>query len=106
MKRITKMKECYNTNKDSSKGSLCSCPSCNTEFTKGFYQQIFCKSKPGTQCKDKYWNTVDPKKRCNTTRISPASRRFMLARELERFNNFDPHDYEHPFSSEALGQWD
>ena len=99
------LKELHAKNSGSATGSVCTCPSCGTEFVKASYQQVFCKSKDKTKCKDKYWNTVDPKKRCNRTRISPASRRYMTARRLERLNNFDPHDDEHPFSSEALGQW-
>lgn len=29
------------------------------------------------KCKDKYWNTITPEKRCNTTRISPRNKRCM-----------------------------
>lgn len=54
-------------------GTECKCPSCYTRFIKESYQQVFCKSKPKTQCKDFYWNNVTPNKRCNTTRISPAN---------------------------------
>ena len=58
-----------------------------SEFLKTNYQQAFCKSRKGTKCKDKYWNTVTPEKRNNTTRISPASAAYMASK------------YEH-------GQWD
>lgn len=71
-----KIREQYKINKDSKVGTKCTCPSCGTSFEKTNYQQVFCKSRPGTQCKDKYWNTVDPKKRNNTTRISPANARW------------------------------
>ncbi len=100
-----KIRERYKINKEAKVGTDCQCPSCGTEFKKTNYQQAFCKSKGGTKCKDKYWNTVDPKKRNNTTRISPASARWMERQREEREENFDPHDWEHPFSSEALGQW-
>lgn len=100
-----KMKARYKLNKETKVGEKCTCPSCGTEFKKTNYQQAFCKSKGGTICKDKYWNTVDPKKRNNTTRISPASARWMERQRQERKEReFDPED-DHPFSSEALGQW-
>jgi len=76
------------------------CPSCGTTHTKKSYQSVFCKTKGGTKCKDYYWNNVDESKRKNTTRISPANARYMSDRE----DNFNPDDYEHPFSSDALGQ--
>lgn len=72
-----KMKTCYELNKRIQVGGECICPSCKTIFIKETYNQVFCKSKPKTQCKDKYWNTVTPTKRNNTTRISPASKAFM-----------------------------
>ena len=100
-----KVKLAYQTAKDKKVGETAICPSCGTEFVKSNYQQAFCKSKVGTVCKDKYWNTVTPTKRNNNTRISPASRRWLNQQRAIRFERFDPHDYEHPFSSEALGQW-
>ena len=101
-----KIKARYELNKKAKVGDECICPSCGTKFTKTNYQQAFCKSKSGTICKDKYWNTVTPQKRCNTTRISPASRAYMAKQEVFReARGFNPDDYEHPFSSEALGQW-
>jgi hypothetical protein len=70
------------------------------------YQQAFCKSRSGTKCKDKYWNTVDPNKRNNTTRISPASTKWLVRKEAQRWENMRNYieSQEHPFSSEALGQ--
>lgn len=75
------MKDVYNKNKSAKIGQECNCPSCGSKFIKSNYQQSFCKSKPKTQCKDKYWNTVDPKKRNNTTRISPAIARYLAKKE-------------------------
>ena len=49
------------------------CPSCNTIHVKKSYNSVFCKCQKGTRCKDNYWNNVDPSKRNNTTRISPAN---------------------------------
>lgn len=77
-----KIKVIYQTNKAAKVGDTCVCPSCFEEFVKTNYQQVFCKTKKGTRCKDKYWNTVTPEKRNNTTRISPASARFMASRPV------------------------
>ncbi len=101
-----KLKDRYNLNKQSKVGETCICPSCNTEFEKTNYQQAFCKTKGKTICKDKYWNTVTPEKRNNRTRISPASKAYMASRIEERRNFRVGYDDVHPFSSEALGQWD
>jgi len=68
-----KMKDRYKLNKNAKVGVECVCPSCCTSFMKTTYQQAFCASKPKTKCKDKYWNTVTPSKKNNTTRISPAN---------------------------------
>ena len=46
----------YKENNSKSVGSTCVCPSCFTSFKKETYQQVFCKSKLGTICKDKFWN--------------------------------------------------
>lgn len=75
---MEKIKKLYEDAKLSKVGSTCKCPSCRTEFIKSSYQQVFCKSKKGTKCKDKYWNTVTPEKRNNTTRISPASSLWLM----------------------------
>lgn len=84
-----KIRERYKLNKETKVGGECVCPSCGTTFVKTQHQQAFCKSKNGTVCKDKYWNTVDPKKRCNTTRISPSSKRWLDQQAEYRFNNED-----------------
>lgn len=41
-------------------GDTCKCPSCVKTFTKKSYQQKFCSNKGGGNCKDAYWNSVDP----------------------------------------------
>ena len=69
------MKQRKKTNREASVGVECACPTCSTKFIKESYQQVFCKSKGGTVCKDGYWNFVDESKRNNTTRISPANQR-------------------------------
>lgn len=81
---MKKLKEAYASSKSAKVGCTCICPSCGRNFTKTSYQQAFCKALPGTQCKDKYWNTVDPKKRNNTTRISPASAAWMDKQQANR----------------------
>lgn len=90
-----KIKERYNLNKKNKVGEECVCPSCNSKFIKSNYQQAFCKSKGGTVCKDKYWNTVTPSKKSNTTRG--------FANKNKNVFDYDE-DYLHPFSSEGLGQ--
>lgn len=52
MRKISKRKERYNTNKASKVGDVCLCPVCGNEFTKTHYAQAFCCGK----CKDAYWN--------------------------------------------------
>jgi hypothetical protein len=99
-----KIKERYRIAKQAKVGETVICPSCGTPFVKTHYQQAFCKTKGGTVCKDKYWNTVTPGKRNNTTRISPANAAYyenvILPSRMR-----DVEDDEHPFSSEGLGQW-
>ncbi len=79
---MKKIKEAYNKAKLAKVGDECICPSCGTKFVKTNYQQAFCKTKGKTKCKDKYWNIVIPTKRCNTTRISPASAAYMASQGL------------------------
>ena len=92
-----KIKDRYKLNKNAKVGDELTCPSCGTSFTKTNYQQAFCKSKSGTKCKDKYWNTVTPTKRNNKTRISPASARFMVDIEVEPMSVHRVYDSFHPF---------
>lgn len=74
--KIKVIKELYEKAKSAKVGDTICCPSCRTDFQKTNHQQAFCKAKGGTICKDYYWNYVDPSKRNNTTRISPANARF------------------------------
>lgn len=91
MKGIIKQ---YKKNKTAKVGEICFCPSCGAEFVKGNYQQAFCKTKGGTVCKDRYWNTVTPQKRCNTTRISPANENYYNNVNSQRqYNDDDGLDY-------------
>lgn len=78
---MSKIKDKYEKAKSAKVGESCICPSCGTPFVKANYQQAFCKSKEGTKCKDKYWNTVTPEKKNNTTRISPASAAWLASKD-------------------------
>ena len=69
------------------------CPSCGAFFVKTTKQQAFCKTKGGTVCKDKYWNTITSDKRNNTTRISPANAKYMDKIGMEE--DYDPGDSEY-----------
>jgi hypothetical protein len=94
-------KKLYQKNKDAKVGTQCKCASCGTEFIKNNYQQAFCKTKNGTICKDKYWNTIDPKKRNNTTRISPASQRWLVSQQANRISKrFEEREYRNQRSYE------
>ncbi|MFA5693705.1 MAG: hypothetical protein WC907_08810 [Acholeplasmataceae bacterium] len=44
-------------------GQLINCPYCNAKFEKKSYQQKFCGNKGQHNCKDKYWNLVDTRRR-------------------------------------------
>lgn len=99
------LKAKYEINKSKSIGEEISCTMCNKKFVKKTKQQAFCGGRGDTKCKDKFWNTVTPNKKKNTTRISPASQRWLDTQRSERdYRDYD--DDEHIFSSEALGQWD
>lgn len=104
MPNIKQLIEKYNKANQSKIGDKAICPSCNNSFQKKTYNQIFCKSKPKTTCKDYYWNNITPNKRNNKTRISPASKRFLYYKNIYKESTYNPDNYEHPFSSDALGQ--
>lgn len=85
---IMKIRERYRLNKEAKVRTEIICPSCGTTFIKHTPAQAFCTTKGGTVCKDKYWNTVIPTKRNNTTRISPANARY-YEEFIEPNRNFD-----------------
>ena len=95
------MKEQYNINRLAKIGDSLKCPSCNSNFKKLSYNQIFCKTKVKTICKDHYWNTITPTKRNNQTRISSASQAWI---DIMREKELDDTWGLHPFSSEGIGQ--
>ena len=90
-KRISIMKYHYNKAKDAKVGDNIVCPGCNGRHIKTTYQKVFCsniKTKPTGNCKDKFWNIVDPEKRCRNT---PYFRDVILPnRESEEYFDDDP----------------
>lgn len=93
-KLITARQECL----DAKVGETIVCPSCGTKHVKKSYQSVFCKTKGKTKCKDNYWNNVDPKKRNNRTRISPASAAYLASREFYKTRR-------RPHAWEVFGVW-
>lgn len=90
--RLSQLKSAYKVAKSAKVGEVVNFPSCRTYFVKTSYQQAFCKSKPGTTCKDYYWNNVTPNKRNNTTRISPASAAYMAKQSMLLADDDDDDD--------------
>jgi hypothetical protein len=76
MTNRSELRKFYLQAKSAKIGQLVSCPSCGEMFEKKYYHQCFCQTKPGTTCKDFYWNNITPTKRNNTKRISPANARY------------------------------
>jgi transcription elongation factor Elf1 len=60
---ITKKKRLYVKARKARVGTLITCPWCNRIHMKTTYHKVFCsnaKTLTGGNCKDDYWNTVDP----------------------------------------------
>lgn len=104
MKILTKE---YKEAKEAKNGESISCPNCGKGFIKKF-GKVFCsngKSGIVDNCKDGYWNKNDSKKRNRQHPASHYDKYNVGHKSIEgRFPEYDPHDDEHPFSSEALGQ--
>ena len=98
-----KMTETYIKAKAAKVGDTVKCPACGKKFVKKTYNQVFCNNNNNTRfgnCKDRYWNKIDPCKRNNTTRISPANRTYYNLHIRERIEraemaNYDPGDSEY-----------
>lgn len=70
MKSIHEMKVLYNRAKNGSIGDIIICPFCGKPHTKTTYHKIFCsnaKTRVRRNCKDMFWNNIDPEKRCRNT---------------------------------------
>ena len=37
------------------------CPTCGDQFEKRSYQHVFCSNRGVGNCKDRYWNEVNPR---------------------------------------------
>jgi len=60
----------YKRAKETSTGGTHQCPSCGTEVVKSTYNKVFCsngRTKGRGNCKDWFWNIIDPEKRCRKT---------------------------------------
>jgi hypothetical protein len=68
--RIGMMKAKYAVAKNSIAGAVIECPCCLKRFRKASYQQAFCSNKGRGNCKDKFWNTVDDKRRVRAEHFS------------------------------------
>ena len=55
-----RMSEAYRVAKAARVGSSVECPVCSKPFKKRSYQHIFCSNKGRGNCKDTYWNAIDP----------------------------------------------
>ena len=64
------MKQLYNAAKKAKTGEDILCPNCNTLHNKATYHKVFCsnaKTRASRNCKDAFWNKVDPEKRNRQT---------------------------------------
>jgi ssDNA-binding Zn-finger/Zn-ribbon topoisomerase 1 len=70
MKNINILKSRYNKAKSTKVGETVNCPWCGKKFEKTTYHKTFCsnyKTRGRHNCKDNFWNKVDPEKRCRNT---------------------------------------
>jgi hypothetical protein len=69
-KNLTSLKQLYNNAKKAKVGDTIKCPACLKKHVKTTYHKIFCcnyKTVGPNNCKDNFWNFVDPEKRCRDT---------------------------------------
>jgi hypothetical protein len=69
-KRIRRLQYRYNKAKSAKVGEEVVCPFCKKKFIKTTYHKTFCcnaKTRKKSNCKDNFWNLVDPEKRCRNT---------------------------------------
>lgn len=91
----------YKTNKLLKVGDSCICPICGTTFVKRQWQQAFCCGV----CKDKYHNKKGDRHRAGYHQDYNLKHPERLERVGLTPYESDGYEYDHPFSSEALGQW-
>ena len=69
-KNITSLKTLYNQTKKAKIGHVIKCPACKQKHIKTTYNKVFCsnaKTVGNPNCKDNFWNFVDPEKKCRNT---------------------------------------
>lgn len=70
MVSIETLKKRYDAAKRAKTGDKIVCPWCGKTHAKTTYHKVFCsnqKTKGRRNCKDMFWNNVDPEKRCRHT---------------------------------------
>lgn len=70
---IENMLQRYDRCCNSKIGSTINCPYCGKSFIKKTYHKVFCsnqKTHGRKNCKDRYWNTVDEKRRARASKYS------------------------------------
>jgi hypothetical protein len=60
---LNKMLGRYRDNKASQVGTTIRCACCGNRILKKSYQTQFCRNKGQGNCKDRYWNNTDDKRR-------------------------------------------
>jgi hypothetical protein len=68
--KIVERKALYNKAKSAKVGEKINCPGCRKQHEKTTYHKVFCsnaKTRGRNNCKDNFWNKVDPEKRCRNT---------------------------------------
>lgn len=63
---VSAMEAKYKHNLIAATGSIIECPVCSKKFKKATYHKVFCsnqKTHGPENCKDRYWNTVDERRR-------------------------------------------
>ena len=92
--RINAMKIKYDAAKKAKTGDTIICPCCGNRHIKTTYHKVFCsnaKTKGRNNCKDNFWNKVDPEKRCRKTSyffnvIAPEEERDILSEDDETWD--------------------
>lgn len=72
---VSAMEAKYNANLRADTGSIIECPVCSKKFKKATYHKVFCsnqKTHGAENCKDRYWNTVDEKRRNRAKEWAPG----------------------------------
>lgn len=59
---VKQMAKRYVSNKMVPVGSPMSCACCDTPMIKRSYQSQYCSNKGQANCKDRFWNMIDPKR--------------------------------------------